>query len=227
MLLTTIVDTAQSSRRLIKVLTNNESVKRWIGESEEFSEIEVLDSLDKAMDSMLGLRADEIAKDEVARERVLKSSMPKSDRDETIQMRFDAKELQHEDQQRTSVFNSEARVAVVDDDVVIQELVGTVFSETAWKLHNFNNGRELLDAMKETEFDLIFLDLMMPEVNGFQVLQHLSNEKVDTPVIVFSALSKKETVIKAVGYGIKSYMIKPLQPEQLMKKAEEVLNTSF
>jgi DNA-binding response OmpR family regulator len=118
-------------------------------------------------------------------------------------------------------------VAVVDDDVVIQELVGTVFSETAWKLHNFNNGRELLDAMKETEFDLIFLDLMMPEVNGFQVLQHLSNEKVDTPVIVFSALSKKETVIKAVGYGIKSYMIKPLQPEQLMKKAEEVLNTSF
>jgi DNA-binding response OmpR family regulator len=81
--------------------------------------------------------------------------------------------------------------------------------------------------LKERSFDLVFLDLMMPEVNGFQVLQHMSKEEIEAPVIVFSALSKKETVIKAVGYGIKSYMIKPLKPEQLLKKAEEILNTSF
>lgn len=227
MLLDTVVNSAQSSRRLIKVLTNNENAKKWIAESDEFSEIEVIASLDEAMDSLLGLKADEIAKDEVARERVLKSSAPKQDRDETIQMRFDAEELQHEDQQRSSVFSSEAQVAVVDDDVVIQELVSTVFSETAWNLRSFSNGREFLEALKEQQFDLIFLDLMMPEVDGFQVLQQLSNDGVETPVIVFSALSKKETVIKAVGYGIMSYMIKPLKPEQLMKKAEEVLNTSF
>jgi DNA-binding response OmpR family regulator len=227
MLLEKVTESAQSSRKLIKILTNNENAKRWIADSEEFSEIEVFDSLDNAMDSMLGLRADDIAKDEVARERLLKSTAPKKEGDETIQMRFDDEELRHEDQQRTSVFNSEAHVAVVDDDVVIQELLTTVFSETAWKLHVFSNGREFLDGMKEQTFDLVFLDLMMPEINGFQVLQQLSKESDETPVIVFSALSKKETVIKAVGYGIKSYMIKPLKPEQLMKKAEEVLNTSF
>jgi DNA-binding response OmpR family regulator len=227
MLLEKIVESAQSSRRLIKVLTNNEQAKKWITESSDFGEIEVLDSLDKAMDSLLGLRADEIAKDEVARERVLKSTAPKKAGDETIELRFDDAELKHEEEQRGSVFKSEAHVAVVDDDVVIQELVKTVFSETAWNLHSYHDGKEFVEALKEQSFDLVFLDLMMPEVNGFQVLQHMSKEEIEAPVIVFSALSKKETVIKAVGYGIKSYMIKPLKPEQLLKKAEEILNTSF
>ncbi len=227
MLLEKVVEEAQSNHKMIKVLTNNDNAKQWITQSTDFGEIEVLDSLDNAMDSLLGLRSDEIAKDEMAREKVLKSTAPKKNQSETIQLRFDEQELQHEDQQRTSVFSSEAQVAVVDDDVVIQELVKTVFSETNWRLHSFNNGREFLDGMKSNDFDLVFLDLMMPEINGFQVLQHMSKENVETPVIVFSALSKKETVIKAVGYGIKSYMIKPLKPEQLLKKSEEILNTSF
>jgi DNA-binding response OmpR family regulator len=68
---------------------------------------------------------------------------------------------------------------------------------------------------------------MMPKVNGFQVLEYLKTKKLDIPVIVFSALSKKETIVKAVGFGIKSYLIKPLKPEQLLKKATEVLSTSF
>ncbi len=68
---------------------------------------------------------------------------------------------------------------------------------------------------------------MMPEVDGFQVLEYLKKHSRMLPIIVFSALSRKETIQKAVSYGIKSYIVKPLVPEKLQKKALEVLSSTF
>ena len=227
MLLDTVLDHAQPNGKLIKVLTTNEQVIQVVEKTKKYEHIQVHKSLDTAMDSLLGLKADQIAHDEVVSERLLKSSAPKKEKDEAIQMRFDSTEAQQEEGQRSSVFSSEANVAVVDDDLVIQELVKTVFSDTSWNLHTFNNGKDFVSNLNENNFDLLFLDLMMPEMNGFQVLEYLSKQGVELPVIVFSALSQKETVVKAVGFGIKTYLIKPLKPEQLLRKAAEVLSTSF
>ncbi len=228
MLFDTVMDHAQPNGKLIKILTTNEAVIKLTEKTSKYNAIQVHKSLDTAMDSLLGLKADKIAHDEVVSERLLKSSAPKKEKGEAIQMRFDSGETEQEDQQRSSVFRSEARVAVVDDDMVIQELVKTVFSDTAWKLTTFNNGKEFVDSPEGPEtFDLIFLDLMMPEMNGFQVLEFLGKKNIEVPVIVFSALSQKETVVKAVGFGINTYLIKPLKPEQLLRKAAEVLSVSF
>ena len=91
----------------------------------------------------------------------------------------------------------------------------------------YENGKQFVEDLPNQSFSLIFLDLMMPEMNGFQVLQYVNDKGYDLPIIVFSALSRKETVVKAVSYGINSYLIKPLKPEDLMKKAVEVLRTNF
>jgi DNA-binding response OmpR family regulator len=224
----TVMDHAQPNGKMIKILTTNEAVIKLTEKTSKYNAIQVHKSLDTAMDSLLGLKADKIAHDEVVSERLLKSSAPKKEKGEAIQMRFDSGETEQEDQQRASVFHSEARVAVVDDDMVIQELVKTVFSDTEWKLTTFNNGKEFMENPEGPgAFDLIFLDLMMPEMNGFQVLELLKKKSIEVPVIVFSALSQKETVVKAVGFGVNTYLIKPLKPEQLLRKAAEVLSVSF
>lgn len=227
MLLDTVMDHAQPNGKLIKILTTNEDVIKIVSETRSYEHIMVHKSLDTAMDSLLGLKADQLAHDEVVSERLLKSSAPKKEKAEAIQMRFDSAEAQQEEGQRESVFKSEAKVAIVDDDPVIQELVKTVFSDTSWTLYTFNNGKEFVDNPEGLNYDLVFLDLMMPEMNGFQVLEYFSKKNIDIPVIVFSALSKKETVVKAVGFGIMTYLIKPLKPEQLLRKAAEVLSSSF
>ena len=118
-------------------------------------------------------------------------------------------------------------MAIVDDDIVIQELVKTVFSEAGWNIVVYENGKKFVDDIGNHEFDLVFLDLMMPEMNGFQVLQYLKEKNISLPIIVFSALSRQETVVKAVGFGIHSFLIKPLKPENLMQKAAEILSTNF
>ncbi len=223
-LLDVIIGYAQPNVKMIKVLTANTRIQSFIAGSSDYQNISVFSSLEDAMDELVGLKADTIAHDEVAQNKLLTSSKPKKEKDESIQLRYDGEDAKNEPK---GVFGSEAQVAIVDDDFVIQELLKTVFSETNWNLTSYSDGKDfLLDEPNKT-FDLVFLDLMMPQVDGFQVLQYLKDKQSDLPVIVFSALSKKETIVKAVGFGIKSYLIKPLKPEQLLRKATEVLSTSF
>jgi DNA-binding response OmpR family regulator len=91
----------------------------------------------------------------------------------------------------------------------------------------FKNGKEFLDALADWTFDLIFLDILMPVLDGFQVMEALKNRSVKIPIIVLSSLSQRENVVKALGFGVRSYMAKPLKPEEIRKKAVEILKTDF
>ena len=222
----TIVEYGRTKPRFIKVLTSSKYVQDYLGSSTDFKEVGVADNLSDAMDDLLGLKPDDIAHDEVVHDKLLKSSAPKKEMEETFQMRFDS-EKTAETQEPYAKLRGEIDVAVVDDDIVIQELVKTVFSETNWKITVYENGKKFVDDLPNHDFSLVFLDLMMPEMNGFQVLQYLQEKSIHLPIIVFSALSRKETVVKAVGFGIHSYLIKPLKPNEIMNKAIEVVNTNF
>ncbi len=217
-LLSVLKDETLSPNRYIKVLTSIDFVAEFISGKSDFKGICVADSLDKAMDDLIGIKADNIAHDTAAA-RLLTKSAPKSDKKESIELRF---------QQESLAGGRDIRIAVVDDDIIIQELVKTIVGEAGWACTAFENGKLFVDDIKApTDYDLVFLDLMMPEMNGFEVLQNLKSRELDVPIIIFSALTKKETVAKAVSYGVKSYLIKPIKPDKLFRKATEVLKTNF
>lgn len=225
-LLSTILEQTQTRIKYIKILTNSEFVKKFLASSTAYSGIGITDNLSSAMDDLLGIKPDTYAHDEVVHDKLLKSSAPKTGRGESIQLRFEG-EKELTPLEKLGNLNRDITLGIVDDDIVIQELVSTVFSETGWNIKIYENGKKFIDDIGNNDFDLVFLDLMMPEMNGFQVLQHLKEKKHEFPVIVFSALSRKETVVKAVGFGIHSYLIKPLKPQSLMQKAAEVLSRNF
>jgi DNA-binding response OmpR family regulator len=64
-------------------------------------------------------------------------------------------------------------------------------------------------------------------MDGFETLRVMSLNGIKKPVIVLSALSKQETVIKALQLGVRSYLIKPLKPEDIRKKTTEILRANF
>ncbi|MCL2481486.1 MAG: response regulator, partial [Spirochaetaceae bacterium] len=141
-----------------------------------------------------------------------------------IEMRFETENLTR----KLETIGSNVKIAVVDDDFVIRQFVKTSFKTLEWQIEMFENGKLFIDALSENkEFDLIFLDLMMPEVDGFGVLEFINKNVIKTPVIIFSALSQKETVLKAVKYGVKTYMSKPLNPNLIKRKTAEILNPGF
>jgi len=191
--------------------------------------IEVTDDLSKAMDDLLGLRPDDVAHDEVVRRKLLSTSEPKREKEETFQLRFEhenagnaAPAADGEESKRRQV-----TVAVVDDDPIIQSLVQTVFRATGWEIIQYNNGKEFVGNLASRAFDLVFLDLMMPVMDGFQVLAYLNKKQIDLPIIVLSALSQQETVVTAMKLGVNCFLTKPFKPDNLFRKSAEILNAYF
>jgi DNA-binding response OmpR family regulator len=214
-LLDTVIQNSGTNSRLMKILTKAPSITNYLKRSSAYAEIDVIDSLEKAMDELLGLKPDLIAHDTVAHEKLLSSSAPKTDKTEHFEMRY------------TQNNRSEINVAIVDDDEIIHALVKTALASTGWNFTSYQNGKLFIDDLKNNDFDLVFLDLVMPEMNGFAVLDTLKQKKTVLPIVILSALSKKETVVKAMEYRVHTYLIKPLKPEKLLKKAMDVVGSSF
>jgi DNA-binding response OmpR family regulator len=226
-LIQNIVEYSGARKQNIKILTNSDYVSRYIENSDDFSEIEVTNSLEVAMDGLLGRKAGSYMDSEskTVQQEFLTASSPKKEGKETVSMKFDSERSQDF---HLNDLGSSIKLAVVDDDFVIQELIKTAFSDTEFQVFAYENGAEFLGEYQDKKFDLVFLDLMMPEMNGFQVLEQVNARGGEKPpIIVLSALSKRETVIDALKYGVKSYVIKPLKPEWLRKKATEVLKLNF
>jgi len=222
-LLDIIKENAQSNSRMIHILTSTSEIINYLGTT-DYKDISISDNLPEAMDSLLGIKPDDFAHDGVVHEKLLTASNQVNEGTETVQIGHDRENQGESD---NSIFQSKAVVAIVDDDLIIRELIKTVFSETAWDLKTFENGKEFLIAEKTTKFDLIFLDLIMPEMTGIQVLNSLKEQNKKLPIIVLSALSQKETIVKTMSLGVMSYMTKPLNPEGLQKKAVEILSSTF
>ncbi len=199
----------------VKVLTQSKAVEMALRGLWEFSELSITDSLEKAMDELLD-------KDKI--DSFLEGSKPVESG--ALEMRFDNDKALTELSARMRSEGADLRVAVVDDDFIVQEIVKNTFAPSGTKVFAFDDGEDFLND-PPADLDLIFLDLMMPRVDGFGVLERLKAEGSQTPIIVLSALSQRDTVLKAMSYGIRSYITKPLKPDGLLRKTFEVVGSHF
>ena len=222
-LLNTILQYAKP--RNVRILTNSDFVASYVAGREEMSEVGVTKSLETAMDGLLGRKTGTYLdpSQKVVQQEFLQVKAPKKEQKESFDMKFDGEKATFD----LHDIDENLTIAVVDDDLVIQELIKTAFSDTGFAINVYENGRTFIDDPESTSADLIFLDLMMPEMNGFEVLKELNTKTTQLPIIVLSALSQRETVVRALKLGVKSYMIKPLKPSAVRKKATEILKLSF
>jgi DNA-binding response OmpR family regulator len=225
-LLNTVLEYTKAKPKDIKILTNNDFVTRYVQGNEDYEGIEVTTALDKAISSLLGGKAGDVMDQRrgVVQDQFLQASAPRKEGGESFQMKFEGERVERPELAEVS---EGRRIIVVDDDMVIRELIKAAFSDTKFEIETYEEGRTFVEQADLDGADLIFLDLMMPEMDGFEVLKKLKERQNKTPVIVLSALSKRESVIEALKFGVKSYVIKPLKPEWIRKKATEVLALSF
>lgn len=103
---------------------------------------------------------------------------------------------------------------VVDDNEMNRDMLSRYLERQGHTVILAENGRHALEAMKTHSFDLILLDIMMPEMNGFQVLQYLKDHDAwrDLPVIMISALDEMESVVRCIEMGAEDYLPKPFDP---------------
>lgn len=120
----------------------------------------------------------------------------------------------------------DAAILVVDDNENNRyTLVRRLNREGYTNVDTANDGRAALSAIAERKFDLVLLDIMMPELNGYEVLEQLREQDMlqDLPVIVISAIDELDSVVKCIELGAEDYLAKPFNPVLLKARISAVL----
>lgn len=118
-----------------------------------------------------------------------------------------------------------ARVMAVDDDHVILGLLQVNLDMEGHEMIAAVDGREALDKVRQDRPDLILLDVMMPNVDGWQVAEELKRDEVTAgiPVVVLSARAMEADVHRGTELGVDSYVTKPFDPVDLMELVNRLL----
>ncbi|MDR0496611.1 MAG: response regulator [Treponema sp.] len=226
-LLHTVLDSSKAKQRYIRVLTTEDFVHQFISKQKDFTGIEVVSTLEDAMNGLVAIDTETGDAEEKA-ERIgniiLKAKSAEDDEDLVFKFEAEVKKTSIEEI-KDSLKNLE--IAVIDDDIVIQEMVKNTFMITGAFVFPFFDGDEFLEMVDKQDFDLAFLDINMPKVDGFEVLKALQTRNIKYPIIVLSAISQREAMVKAIQMGIKSYLVKPLKPEDIFRKSIEILKANF
>ena len=118
------------------------------------------------------------------------------------------------------------KILIIEDDKFLRELIARKLEEEKYVISEAVDGEEGLRKIREDKPDLILLDLILPSLDGFEVLREAKSdpEVKDIPVIVLSNLGQKEDVDRALSLGAKDYLIKAhFTPEEIVEKIKKVL----
>jgi two-component system response regulator CpxR len=114
------------------------------------------------------------------------------------------------------------RVLIVDDDVELCELVGEFLGQEGYTVEAVHDGESGLARVGAGGFDLVVLDIMLPELNGFEVLRRL-RDRSDVPVIMLTARGEEVDRIVGLEMGADDYLPKPFSPRELAARMRAVL----
>jgi len=119
----------------------------------------------------------------------------------------------------------QGRVLVVDDEEFIRDILARQLTLQGHKVAVAENGRQALEMMRAQPFDLVLLDIMMPGMTGYEVLEYLKAEPElrHIPVIVISALGQISNMVKGIELGAEDYMIKPFDRVLLKARVDASL----
>jgi two-component system OmpR family response regulator len=121
------------------------------------------------------------------------------------------------------VAQPEARLLVVDDEPNILELLATSLRFAGFEVTTATNGREALTAARKTRPDLVVLDVMMPDMDGFAVVRRMRGEGATVPVLFLTARDATEDKVAGLTVGGDDYVTKPFSLEEIIARIRAVL----
>ena len=114
------------------------------------------------------------------------------------------------------------KILVVDDEKMIRELIKKYATFEGYEVIEACDGLEAIDKCKESSFDMIIMDVMMPELDGFSACKEIRKFS-DTPVIMLSARGEEYDRIHGFEIGVDDYVVKPFSPRELMMRVQAIM----
>ncbi len=117
------------------------------------------------------------------------------------------------------------RILVVDDEEKIRDIIKKYANFEGYSVTEASNGMEAVERCRNERFDIIIMDIMMPELDGFSACREIRKTS-DTPVIMLSARGEEYDRIHGFELGIDDYVVKPFSPKELMMRIDAIMKRS-
>jgi len=115
------------------------------------------------------------------------------------------------------------RVLLIEDDGATAQSIELMLKSGSFVVYTIDLGADGIDLSKVYEYDIILLDLNLPDMSGFEVLRTLRASKVETPTLILSGLAGIEDKIKGLGGGADGYMTKPFHKDELVARIHSIV----
>ena len=118
------------------------------------------------------------------------------------------------------------RVLLIEDDRATAQSIELMLKCESFTVYTTHLGEEGVDLGKHYDYDIILLDLNLPDMSGFDALRSLRAYKISTPILILSGLSAIESKIKGLGFGADDYMTKPFHKDELVARIHAIVRRS-
>jgi two-component system cell cycle response regulator CtrA len=118
------------------------------------------------------------------------------------------------------------RVLLVEDDTATAKSIELMLKSEGYICDSTDLGEDGLEIGKLYDYDIIVLDLMLPDIDGYEVLRRLRAARVNTPILILSGLSELDNKIKGLGFGADDYLTKPFDKRELIARIQAIVRRS-
>jgi two-component system cell cycle response regulator CtrA len=118
------------------------------------------------------------------------------------------------------------RVLLVEDDPTTSKSIEMMLTHANLNVYATDLGEEGIDLAKLYDYDLILLDLGLPDMNGHEVLRQLRLARIETPILILSGADDTESKLKGFGFGADDYLTKPFHREELVARIHAIIRRS-
>lgn len=119
--------------------------------------------------------------------------------------------------------NSDGHILIVDDEASLRQTLARILQRAGFEVTTTASGSDALNLLSQHTFDLVYLDIRMPDMSGLEVLQIIHTKFPELPVILFTAQPDLSSAVEALRRGATDYLLKPLKPQTVIDRARSIL----
>ena len=119
------------------------------------------------------------------------------------------------------------KILLVEDEIDLNNVVTKYLKKNGYSIDSVFDGEEALDYLRYSEYDLVILDIMMPKVNGFEVIKELRNNGDNTAILMLTARDSADDKVKGLDLGADDYIVKPFDFKELSARIRAVVRRKY
>ena len=119
------------------------------------------------------------------------------------------------------------KILLVEDEIDLNNVVTKYLKKNGYSIDSIFDGEEALDYLRYGEYDLVILDIMMPKVNGFEVIKELRNNGDNTAILMLTARDSADDKVKGLDLGADDYIVKPFDFNELLARIRAVVRRKY